>query len=170
MGLRDDPGPLSGGAPRLPVITGRAWSFADGLRAADVLALEDGGLAPVAAAGRLFAPLDPGLAGRLAPGDVLVAGQLLGAGPGGAAAARALRAAGFVAAVAASYAEGFAEALLEAGVPALEVDAPSVFHTGHRLRLNLEAGVIADLSSGDRQPVRNLTDAVVERLRGLLAG
>jgi hypothetical protein len=44
-----------------------------------------------------------------------------------------------------------------------------VFHTGDRLRINLEAGTIANQSSGDRQPVRNLTEPVVARLRGLLA-
>ena len=33
------------------------------------------------------------------------------------------------------------------------------------LRINVEAGTIANLSSGDRQPIRNLTDALLERLR-----
>ena len=85
------------------------------------------------------------------------------------AAARALRAAGIVAVVAASFADGFDDALLDAGVPALEVDAPAVFHTGQRLRINLEGGTIANLSSGDRQPIRNLTEPVLARLRDLLA-
>ena len=67
--------------------------------------------------------------------------------------------------MAVSFADGFADALLDAGVPPLEVDAPAVFHTGQRLRINLEAGTIANLSSGDRQPVRNLTEALLARLR-----
>jgi 3-isopropylmalate/(R)-2-methylmalate dehydratase small subunit len=152
------------------VLTGRAWSFADGLRATDVLPIAAGEAPPATAARSLFAVLDPTLAARLVPGDVLVAGQQLGGGPGGTAAARALHAAGIVAVIAASYADGFADALLDAGVPALEVDAPAVFHTGQRLRINLEGGTIANLSSGDRQPVRNLTEALLARLRGLLAG
>jgi 3-isopropylmalate/(R)-2-methylmalate dehydratase small subunit len=168
MGVHDDAGPLGGAGPRVPVLTGRAWSFADGLRASDVLPLDYTDAAPAEAAHQLFAALDPTLAARIAPGDVLVAGQQLGAGPGGVAAARAVRAAGIVAAVAASYADGFGDALLDAGVPALEVDAPAVFHTGQRLRINLEAGTIANLSSGDRQPVRNLTEALLARLRDLL--
>ena len=85
-----------------------------------------------------------------------------------AAAARALAAAGVIAVVAGSFAEGFAEAVLAAGVPPLEVDAPAIFHSGQRMRLNLEAGTIANLSSGDRQPIRNLTDALLERLRSRL--
>ena len=54
-------------------------------------------------------------------------------------------------------------------MPALEVDAPAVFHTGQRLRINLEGGTIANLSSGDRQPMRNLTEPLLARLRDLLA-
>jgi 3-isopropylmalate/(R)-2-methylmalate dehydratase small subunit len=169
MGLRDHDRPVDAGTPRLPVVTGRAWTFADALQASDILPLAAAVLPPEAATARLFATLDPTLAARFEPGDVLVAGQHLGGGPGGLAAARALRAAGIVAVVAASYAAGFSDALLEAGVPALEVDAPTVFHTGHRLRINLEAGTIANLSSGDRQPVRNLTEPVLARLRDLLA-
>jgi 3-isopropylmalate/(R)-2-methylmalate dehydratase small subunit len=152
------------------MLTGRAWSFADGLRAADILPLSAAMLAAADAARQLFAGLDPALAARIEPGDVLVGGQRTGGGPGGVAAAQALRAAGFLAVIAASYGDGFADVLLDAGVPALEVDAPAVFHTGQRLRINLEGGTIANLSSGDRQPVRNLSDAVLARLRGLLAG
>src|ERR671937_371058 len=65
----------------------------------------------------LFADLDRTLAARLGAGDVLVGGQHLGGGPGGDAAARALAAAGLVAVVAGSFAAGFAEAVLAAGLP-----------------------------------------------------
>src|SRR5215468_11910002 len=116
----------------------------------------------------LFADVDATLAARLAANDVLVAGQQLGAGGGGVVAARALAAAGVIAVVAGSFAGDFAEAALAAGLPPLEVDAPAIFHTGQRMRLNLEAGSIANLSSGDRQPVRNLTDPLLERLRARL--
>ena len=77
-------------------------------------------------------------------------------------------AAGVIAVVAASFADAFDDALLDGGLVPLEVDAPAVFHTGQRMRLNLEGGTIANLSSGDRQPVRNLTDPLVARLRLLL--
>ena len=150
---------------RLPVLTGRAWTFADQLQAADILPLRFAVLAVGDARTRLFADLDAGLATRLAPGDVLVAGQDLGAGPGAAPAAAALAAAGIVAVVGTSLAPEFGTAALAAGLAPLEVDAPSIFHTGQRLRLNLEGGTIANLSSGDRQPIRNLTEELLERLR-----
>jgi 3-isopropylmalate dehydratase small subunit len=73
-----------------------------------------------------------------------------------------------IAVVAGSFAPGFDEVALAAGLVPLEVDAPGIFHTGHRLRMNLEGGTIANLSSGDRQPVRNLTEALLDRLRAML--
>jgi len=153
---------------RLPVLAGRAWAFADDLCAEDILPARFARLTVSESARRLFADLDATLAARLRDGDVLVAGQQLGGGTGGPEAARALAAAGVIAVVAGSFAPGFAEAVLAAGLPPLEVDAPAIFHTGQRLRLNLEAGTIANLSSGDRLPVRNLTEELVERLRALL--
>jgi 3-isopropylmalate/(R)-2-methylmalate dehydratase small subunit len=153
----------------VPVHNGRAWAFTDNLRAHDVLpARFAAGSAADAAAG-LFADLDATLAGQLLPGDVLVAGHNLGCGEGGAAAARALHAAAIGAVVAASFAPPFEDALLALDLPALAVDAPAIFHTGQRLRINFEGGTIANLSSGDRQPIRNLTDALLERLRSRFA-
>jgi 3-isopropylmalate/(R)-2-methylmalate dehydratase small subunit len=153
---------------RVPVLTGRAWAFADGLRVEDILPARFTTLPPERATRHLFADVDATLATRLAANDVLVAGQELGAGGGGVVAARALAAAGVIAVVAGSFAGDFAEAALAAGLPPLEVDAPAIFHTGQRMRLNLEAGTIANLSSGDRLPVRNLTEPLLERLRALL--
>jgi 3-isopropylmalate/(R)-2-methylmalate dehydratase small subunit len=148
------------------VLTGRAWTFADDLGAADVLPSRFAS-APAPAA-HLFADIDPGLARELRAGDVLVAGQHLGGGSAGAEAAQALAAAGFIAVIAGSFAAGFADAVLAAGMVPLEVDAPAMFHTGQQLRINLEGGTISNLSSGDRQAIRNLTDPLLERLRALI--
>ena len=161
-------GPLDPDA-RVPTLFGIALAFADGLAAHDILPARFASAAPAEAAPRLFADLDPTLAAALDPASVLVAGQRLGHGPGGAAAARALAQAGFVAVVAGGFAESFDEHCLAAGLPALEVDAPFVFHTGQRMRLNCEAGTIANLSSGDRQPIRNASESMLARLRALPA-
>jgi 3-isopropylmalate/(R)-2-methylmalate dehydratase small subunit len=153
---------------RVPVLTGRAWTFADGLAALDILPSRFAALPAAEAARGLFADLDATLAGRLAVGDALVAGQNVGCGPGGPAAARALAAGGMIAVIAGSFAAGFADDVLAAGLPPLEVDAPAIFHTGQRLRMNLEGGTIANLSSGDRLPIRNLSERLLGRLRELL--
>ena len=165
MAAGRDPRSVGDRPLRVPVHGGRAWSFTDNLAAADVLPLRFGTLSPGDAAGHLFGDLDATLAARLQAGDVLVAGYNLGIGDGGAAAAAALVAAGMGAVIAASFATVFEDALWSADLPALAVDAPAIFHTGQMLRINVEAGTIANLSSGDRQPIRNLTDARLERLR-----
>src|SRR5262249_11157447 len=123
--------PGRGAEPRLPVLTGRAWSFADHLAAHDILPARFGSLAPADAAGRLFADLDPTLAARFGRGDVLVAGQGLGGGPGEHAAARALAAAGVAAVVAGGFAGGVPGGGLAAGLPPLAGDAPRGFSTRH---------------------------------------
>jgi 3-isopropylmalate dehydratase small subunit len=153
---------------RVPVLFGYALAFADNLGAGDILPVRAAVVPAAEAARTLFADLDPALAPRLAAGTVLVAGQRTGHGDGGAAAARALAAAGIVAVVAGSFADGFDEHCLAAGLPPFEVDAPSMFHTGQRMRMNCEAGTIANLSSGDRLPIRNATEAMLERLRAIL--
>lgn len=160
---------MSGGGDadaRVPTLFGVALTFADHLAARDVLPARFA--ADEDAAGHLFADLDAGLAARIEPGSVLVAGHRTGHGEDGAAAARALAAAGFVAVVAASFADAFDEHCLAGGLAPLEVDAPFVFHTGQRVRINCEAGTIANLSSGDRQPIRNATEGLLVRLRTLL--
>jgi 3-isopropylmalate dehydratase small subunit len=164
-------GPLGTPDPeaRVPTLFGIALTFADRLAATDILPARVADLAGGGAAAHLFGDLDGSLAARVETGTILVAGYRLGDGVGGSAAARALAAAGFVAVVAASFADAFDEHCMAAGLPALEVDAPSVFHTGHRVRINCEAGTIANLSSGDRQPIRNVTEAMLLRLRAMLA-
>lgn len=159
---------MSADERRLPTHTGRAWAFADRLGAEEILPGRCHGLAAAAAAAHLFGDLEVTLASRIERGDLLVAGHRLGHGAGGAAAAGALAAAGVHAVIAASFADGFDAALLDVRVPSLVVDAPGIFHTGNQLRINYEAGTIANLSSGDRQPVRNLTDALLVRLRDLI--
>src|SRR5207244_6811907 len=107
--------------PRLPVLTGRAWTFTDDLAAADILPARFAALSSPDAARQLFVDLDPTLAARFGAGDVLVAGHNLGRGPGGEAAARALAAAGVIAVVAGGVAPRFSHWGLAAGPVPLAV-------------------------------------------------
>lgn len=150
---------------RVPAFDGRAWAFADGLAAPEILPPRFWPLDPSIARAGLFADLDSALAGRISVGDVLVAGHDLGTGEGSGPASAALAAAGIAAVVAASYAPGFEEALRAAGVPAFRVDAPAMFRTGDHLRISVESGIVANQSSGDRQALRDLDERTLELLR-----
>lgn len=139
----------------LPVVTGRAWVFTDRLRAAEI----------GDASGRLFAALDPALAERIESGDVVVGGAEFGEGEGAAVAVAVLRRAAISAVVARSFAPAFAAAARAAGLPAIVVDEMRSVRTGDRLRLDVEGRRIANLSSGDRFPIRGLDDETLEGWR-----
>lgn len=151
----------------LPTLTGRAWAFGMVLTAADALPDRFAALPPAEAARRVFTDLDAALASRLTSGDVVVVEELRGAA-GGEAAFAALRAAGVVAIVARRFDAGVEDAVLAAGVVAVSLDAPAFIHTGDRVRIDLEAAKIVNLSSGDRAAVRNLDDHRRAALRALL--
>lgn len=153
----------------LPRFTGRAWVFMHNLAAETILPRRAAALASEEARAHLFADLDAGIAGAISSGDILVGGENLGQGPGAAAAVAALRAAGVAVALARSFGHDFATAAVASGLPALVLDAPEGIRTGHTVRVDIEGGRVVDLSSGDRFPIRNLTDELLEQLRERLA-
>jgi hypothetical protein len=150
----------------LPTLTGRAWAFGIVLTIADLLPERYATLAAAEASRHVLRNLDAALAGRLAPGDVVAVEDLRG-GPGAAAAFAALRHLGIVALVACHYDDGLEEAALAARVVPVALDAPAFIHTGDRLRIDLEAAKIVNLSSGDRAAIRNLDDPRRATLRAL---
>lgn len=153
----------------LPRFTGRAWVFMHNLDAETILPPRAAVLLPAEGRAHLFGDLDPGIAAIIAPGDVLVAGENLGHGPGAAAAVAALHAAGVTVALARSFGPDFAEAAVVLGMPPLVLDAPESIRTGHTVRVDIDGGRVVNLSSGDRFPIRNLTDELLMRLRDRLA-
>jgi len=147
----------------LPTLTGRAWAFGIVLTVADLLPERYATLAPAEASRHVLRDLDAALAARLAPGDVVAVEDMRGA-PGAAAAFAALRHVGIGALVACRYDDGLEDAALAARLVPVALDAPAFIHTGDRLRIDLEAAKIVNLSSGDRAAIRNLDD----RRRGAL--
>jgi 3-isopropylmalate/(R)-2-methylmalate dehydratase small subunit len=147
----------------LPVLTGRAWVFADFLTAEEIVPAEVADLAEGARA--LFRNLDPGLAGQIGRGDLLVAGSEFACGGGGARVARVLRRVALGGVIARSFAAEFASEALALGLPAILVDETQMIRSGDRLRLDIEGRRVANLSSGDRYPIRELDDETVAMLR-----
>jgi len=91
--------------------------------------------------------LDPGFAGRVRPGDFVVAGRNFGCGSSREYAPRVLQALGVQAVVARSFARIFFRNAINIGLPAVEADTDGIA-AGDRLRLDLGAGVIEDLTRG----------------------
>ena len=143
----------------LPTLDGRAWAFGFELTASRILGGEHGNLAPDRACRHLFASIDPTLANRLAAHDIIVAEEMVGDLEDTRPALAALAAAGVTALVARHFSAAFVAAGRAHAVPTLVLDAPSFIHTDDRLRLDLDAAKVVNLSSGDRAAIRNLDDA-----------
>lgn len=151
----------------LPTLTGRAWAFGIVLTLADVLPPRYADLTPQEARRRVLGDVDPDWAACVRDGDVVVVEEMHGVAPAGVALA-ALRHSGIAALVARLYEDGLEEAALAAGIVPVTLDAPAFIHTGDRVRLDLEAAKIVNLSSGDRAAIRNLDEARRAAVRTML--
>jgi 3-isopropylmalate dehydratase small subunit len=143
----------------LPTLDGRAWAFGFELTAPLILAGEHAALPPDHACRHLFANVDPTLASRLARDDIIVAEEMVGTPEDTGPALAALAAVGVTALVARRFSAGFLSGGRAHALPTLVLDAPSFIHTDDRLRLDLDAAKVVNLSSGDRAAIRNLDDA-----------
>jgi 3-isopropylmalate dehydratase small subunit len=137
------------------------------LAATDVLPTRFANAAAAVARRHLFADLDAGLAARLARGDVLVVEEHTGTMDDARAAFTALALAGVTTLVARAFGAGIESAALASGIVPVTLDAPAFIHTGDRVRVDLDAAKIVNLSSGDRAAIRNLGDERRAALRTL---
>ncbi len=149
----------------LPVSSGRAWVFGDHVSQQQLLADEHLGQTPLAASAFVMATLDPQFAGKVASGDFLVAGLEFAADATHRVVPAALKALGIAAVIARSFGRFFVRQAINAGLPALVVEETGAIKAGDRLRVDVEAHIVANLSSGDRYVVRNLDDDALAVLR-----
>jgi len=151
----------------LPTLTGRAWAFGTVLTLADVLPPRFAALASTDARRHVLADIDPEWATHVGAGDVVCVEELhAGDGSDGALAALAL--AGVAAIIAHRYDDAVEDAALAAGIVPISLDAPAFIHTGDRVRVDLEAAKIVNLSSGDRAGIRNLDEPRRGAVRAML--
>ncbi len=149
----------------LPALTGRAWVFGDRLSRQDILA--DVYLAQPAerARGALMAAVDPEFSSRVARGDFVVAGHEFAADVTQRVIPAALKVLGIAAVIARSFGHFFVRNAVNVGLPAVVVEETRAIRAGDRLRVDVEARVVANLSSGDRYVIRNLEDEALAVLR-----
>jgi 3-isopropylmalate/(R)-2-methylmalate dehydratase small subunit len=148
---------------RIAILTGTAWAF--GLHVSADLVLPPAHRSAAEPARHLLTGIDPEFPSRVRPGDFVVAGNDFAAGTADDAGVRALVGAGIGAVIAYSLDPEFAARALAHALPAVCIHEALAIHTGARLRVDLEEARVVNLSSGDRYPIRNLDDAVLDRLR-----
>ncbi|MCL6509789.1 MAG: 3-isopropylmalate dehydratase large subunit [Anaerolineae bacterium] len=92
--------------------------------------------------------LDPGFAVRAQPGDILVVGHNFGCGSSREQAAVALKAAGVACVIGRSFARIFYRNAINVGLPLVELGEPHDIAPGHRLRIELEHGLVMNETTG----------------------
>ena len=108
--------------------------------------------------------LDPGFAGAVQPGDVIVAGRNWGCGSSREQAAICLKEAGVGALVAGSFARIFFRNALNDGLPVIACpEAAAALRAGDAVEIDLEAGVIR--RSEEAWPFPPLSESVLGLIR-----
>ena len=156
---------LIGPEDGLLATTGRAWVFGDHVSGAQVLADIHLERDPITASAFAMAGLDPQFAQRVGRGDFVVAGLDFAADATHRAVPLALKTLGIAAVVARSFGRFFLHNAISVGLPPLVVEETAAIKSGDRLRVDVEAHIVANLSSGDRYVVRNLDDDSIAILR-----
>jgi 3-isopropylmalate/(R)-2-methylmalate dehydratase small subunit len=162
MGKYED---LVGKEHWLLALDGSAWTLGDQVQRSDILPEGCYALPPNEAARHLFEQLAPGLAAQIRRGDFLVAGEGFAADVTQKPLPAILRAAGIAAVIARSFGRYFEHSATRAGLPPLVVEETRAIKQGDRLRVDIEAHVVANKSSGDRYVIRNIDDAALAILR-----
>ncbi len=136
------------------MLRGNAWKFGDNVDTDQVIpakyaiySLDEKVLGEHAMEG---VPDNEGWAKKVSPGDVLVAGSNFGCGSSREIAPVAIRAAGISAVVADSFARIFFRNSINIGFPILQApQAAEAVEAGDQLEIDLEEGVIRNLTRGD---------------------
>lgn len=146
-------------------ITGRALKYGDNINTDLIIPgrylhiSDPGSLAECA-----MADLDPEFHERFRRGDIIAAGRNFGGGSSREQAAMCLRYAGVGGVVASSFARIFFRNAINQGIPILEADTSGV-STGDELVLDLEPGLLTNLTTGTVVPGTRLPDFLIRMIR-----
>ncbi len=111
--------------------------------------------------------LDPEFANKVQPGDIIVAEENFGSGSSREHAPLAIKGCGVSCVIASSFARIFYRNSINVGLPILECpQAVKDVETGHRLRVDLEAGTVENLTTGNKfqaQPFPDFMREIISR-------
>ncbi len=131
-------------------IKGRAWKFGDDVDTDQIIPAPYLNQTDAKALGKhCMEGLDPDFARKIAPGDIIVAGENFGCGSSREHAPRAIKGAGVSAVIASTFARIFYRNAINTGLPILEsAEAAAGIEAGHELTIDIEKGLIKDETSG----------------------
>jgi 3-isopropylmalate/(R)-2-methylmalate dehydratase small subunit len=131
------------------VFEGRCWKFGDNIPTDVMTPTHVMFKTPKEMAAFVLETVNPQFPKQVRPGDILVAGRNFGCSSGRALAAKALQATGVGAVVTELFARTFYRNCHEIGLPILEVPGVAgLVQDGERLRVDIRAGTLENLTSG----------------------
>ncbi len=110
--------------------------------------------------------IDPEFVKRVQPGDIIVAGSNFGCGSSREHAPIAIKAAGIAAIIAETFARIFYRNALNIGLPIIESkEAARNIEAGHEIEIDLEAGKIKNITTGQEFTFAPLVGAAMELIQ-----
>ncbi len=132
-------------------ITGRVWKFGDDIDTDKIIpARYLNTIDPAELARHCMEDEDPAFAGRVKPGEIIVAGKNFGCGSSREHAPIAIKAAGVACVIAPSFARIFYRNAINIGLPILECQGVEAVENGHELEADTDSGAVTNLTTGQR--------------------
>ncbi len=139
------------------VYRGRVWKFGDNITTDAILPGQYLDRRNDEVGQFAMAGADPEFARKVRPGDIIVAGKNFGAGSGRETAIFALLLAGVPVVVAEAFSRLYFRNAINNGLVPVIVPSTAGFAQGHELEVDIAAREVRDLTTGERQPILNLT-------------
>jgi len=154
------------------VFEGRCWKFGHNIPTDEITPTHVVWKGFAEMAKHVLESLNPEFPGNVQPGDIIVAGRNFGCSSGRAIAPKAIKATGVSVVLAAGFSRTFYRNGHEVGLPILEVPGiDEIVETGDRLRVDISAGSVVNLTSGKAITTSPPPGFLLEMLRagGLIA-
>ena len=147
------------------VIRGRALKFGDNINTDVISPPQYMELSIAEAAPYAMSALDPGFAAKVRPGDILVAGLNFGSGSSRETSPLTLQYLGISAIVATFFARIFYRNAINLGIPVIECQDSGRIQDQDVIELDLEAGLIRNLTRAESCPCSRLPPHIFELVR-----
>jgi len=154
------------------ILEGKVWRYGDNVDTDVIIPARYLNTAdPKELAAHCMEDIDPTFAGRVQPGDIIVAGRNFGCGSSREHAPVAIKACGVPCVVAENFARIFYRNAINIGLPLVELGkAAGEIKNGDTVRIDLGAGVVENLTSGKKFNVQPLPEFIqkIARAGGLI--
>jgi len=146
------------------ILEGKVWRYGDNVDTDVIIPARYLNTAdPQELAAHCMEDIDPTFAGRVQPGDIIVAGRNFGCGSSREHAPVAIRGSGVPCVIAAGFARIFYRNAVNIGLPLVELgEMVEEINGGDRVRVDLDRGIVENLTTGKKFATQPLPGFIQE--------